>query len=310
MIDNVPENSDQRNVERFVKTEKILPGSDGWLSPNGNFYVAKSDEHDEAAKWIIENNLSELRKRIGRNHLIRSDSDLREKSELSPRQFLNINRWILINGPVFHTENALNYTTKQLELLSEASIPIIGAFDGSKEFSSKETFEWVNKTVERISDFIQNPEILVWNYEKGYERKVVSQDEYWKHLDSLGSTTLEDFKKDPFHSVFSEFGCIGFTDVRDVITEGFKDEIIFDRGMETYTLRLIQLPSGERICVEYTFHHHDRDFGNENHMHIYVVDDFSFRDKINNYLSAGSHLVTKYEPQIKGEYFRKIVENT
>jgi len=301
MLDNVSENGDHREVEKFVKSEKILPGSDGWLSPSGGYYQAKSTEHDDAAEWIVINNLSELQKGVGRKHRIRSDSEIFEKSGFAPRQFLNDNRWILINGPVFHTEDALNYTTKQLELLEEAGIPIIGAFDGSKEFSTKETLEWVNKIAERVSDFLQNTEVQVWNSRKGVSEKIRidNQNEYWKKLGNLGYSTIEDFKRDPFHAVFGDFGPVRFNDMMDVISEGYKDEIVFDRGMETYTLRLFQLPSGERICVEHTFHHHDRDWGNEDHMNAYVVDKVTFDEKVKKYLSTG------IRPKVKGEYFKK-----
>lgn len=311
MLDSVAENSSQKETEKFVKSEKILPGSGGWLSPGGNYYPTKSTEHDEAAEWIIENNLSEIPNREQMRGYRRTDSEFREKSGLNPRQFLNKKRWILINGPIFRTFDALNYTTKQLEMLAEAGIPVIGVYDGSKEFSTEETLKWVGDVVRRVNESLVNGDFTTWKPEKlAFEKgKIVNLDEYWGEIHRSGYKIIEDFAKDPFHTEFGDFGRIHFTDVRDRITEGYKDEIVFDKDRETYTIRLIELESGEKIAVEYTFHHHDRDSGNEEHMNIYVVDDFTFKDKIKKYLSAGSQLVIKTEPQFKGEYFRKIVEN-
>lgn len=310
MLDSVSENSSQKETEKFVKSEKILPGSDGWLSPKGSFYQAKSTEHNIAADWIVENNLCEISKgSTWRGHQLPTDLELREKSGLDSRPFLDDNRWILINGPIFRTFDALNYTTKQLEMLAEAGIPVIGVYDGSKEFSTEETLKWVSDVVRRVNESLVNGDFTTWKPEKlAFEKeKIVNVDEYWGEIHRSGYMTIEDFAKDPFHTEFGDFGRIHFTDIRDLITEGYKDEIVFDKSMETYTIRLIELESGEKIAVEYTFHHHDRDSGNEEHMNIYVVDDFSFKDKINKYLSAVSYLKTTTEPQITGEYFRKFI---
>jgi hypothetical protein len=294
------ETSDETTIkeEMFPKFDKIKPDSGGWLSPSGSYYQAKSSEHDEAANFIVESNLCEIPKRSNLKRYRPTDSELRKKSNLLPRQFLNDKGWILINGPVFRTDNALNYTTKQLELLTEAGIPVVGAFDGSKEFSSRETLEWVRMTAKNVSDYINNHKIQI--VENG-QFKTVNQDELWRDINDRGYSTLEDFKKDPFRTEFAEFGGVEFADVRDVITKGFEDEIIFDHSMETYTLRLIRLPSGERICVEHTYHHHDRDSGNEDRMNIYVVDDFTFKDKVKRLLSS------KYTPKIKGKYFKRLL---
>lgn len=295
----------QQLPEKFTKSERILPGSDGWLSPKGNYYEAESKEHDEAADWIIMNDLSEA----SRNRSETIDLECQKRSGLLSRPFLLKNRWILINGSIFRTDDALNYTTKQLEMLAEAGIPVIGAYDGSKEFSTEETLKWVNSVVKRVNDSLVSGDFMVFNsnifkYEK---TKIEDLDEFWDEIDRSGYKTIEDFAKDPFHTEFGDFGHVRFINVRDSITEGYTDEIVFDKSMETYTIRLIELESGEKIAVEYTFHHHDRDSGNEDHLNIYVVDDFSFREKIKKYLSAGSDLVIKTEPQINGEYFRTFI---
>lgn len=301
MLDNILENGDQREIEKFVKSEKIAPGSDGWLSPKGNYYEVKSTEHNEAADWIIMNDLSEIPRR--RYETI-TDLECQKRSDLPSRPFLLKNRWILMNGPIFRTDDALNYTTKQLKLLAEVGIPVVGVFDGAKEFSSQETLEWVEKTAKNISDFIEGQKNIIALVQTfgGWNRQEVDQARFWENMKDRGFSTLEDFKKDPFHTTFGDFGSISFTDIRDVMSQGYQDEMVFDYGMETYTFRLLKLNSGERICVEYTFHHHDRDWGNEEHMNAYVVDDFTFKEKINKFVGS------KFEPQIKGEYFRRFIE--
>lgn len=284
----------------FPKSEKIEPGSDGWLSPSGVFYEANRDQHKESADWIVRSNLSELKGKRGSV----GDVKYMERSGLPSTQFLRDNGWILINGPVFRTDNALNYTTPQLTKLAEAGIPVVGAYDGSKEFSSKETLKWVNESAKAVSYFIdtQKPQILIGSW-SGYKKVDASQEEFWAEIKHRGYPTLEDFKEDPFHTTFGDFGLMKFTDIRDVLTKGYQDEITFDYGMETYVLRLIELHSGEKICVEYTFHHHDGlGSGNEEHMNVYVVDNFTFKEKIKKYLSSG------VEPDVKGEYFRNIIE--
>lgn len=283
----------QDSPEKFARSEKIEPGSDGWLSPSGGFIKTTSSQHDESAEWIIDNNLCELNPYFRR---FSPDVDKWKNSELSHRHFLLKNGWILINGPIFHTDNALNYTTDQLTKLSEANIPIIGAYDGSKELSVQETLDWISMTATNISEFIESQELV-----DRFGNKMI-QEEFWRDIKDRGYSTLEDFKKNPFKTRFGDFGQIAFTDVRDILTKGYSDEIVFDYGMDTYTLRLIKLNSGERICMEYTFHHHDRDSGNEEHMNVYVVDNFTFKEKINKYLSSG------IEPKIKGDYLRKLIE--
>jgi len=285
---------DQRLPEKFSKSDCIEAGSDGWLSPSGMFFKADKGQHKELADWIMGNELSSVR-----------DAQRWEQSGLPSTEFLRDKGWILINGPIFHTDNALNYTSRQLALLSEAGIPVVGAYDGSKEFSSQETLEWINRAVKNVSDFIETQEaqVLEWSPNGGYERKAVDQNKFWENIKNRGYSTLEDFKKDAFHTVFGDFGLVSFTGIRDILTKGYQDEIVFDHGMETYTLRLVKLDSGERICVEYTFHHHDRDSGNEEHMNVYVVDNFKFKEKIEKYISSG------VKPQIKGKYFRGLIEN-
>lgn len=283
-----------KDQEKFVRSEKIEPGSDGWLSPEGAFFKADKDQHGELADWIISKNVSEMNRKF---------RDW-EESDLPSRQFLVEKGWILINGPIFRTDNALNYTTKQLELLAEVGIPVVGALDGAKEFSSQETLEWVEKAAKNISDFIERQKnIILVQTSGGWNRQEVDQARFWENMKDRGFSTLEDFKKDPFHTTFRDFGLISFTDIRDVMSQGYQDEMVFDYGMETYTFRLLKLNSGERICVEYTFHHHDRDWGNEEHMSAYVVDDFTFKEKINKFVGS------KFEPQIKGEYFRRFIES-
>lgn len=293
---------DQNPQEKFARSEEIIPGSDGWLSPSGVFFKAGKDQHKEAADWIVNNNLSELKEK---ERVSISDAQYMEKSGLPSIPFLREKGWILINGPIFRTDNALNYTTNQLTKLSEAGIPIVGAYDGSKEFSSQETLDWVKKAVTSISDFIERQElqVLVPFPDGGYEPKKANQTEFWENIKNRGFSTLEDFGKDPFHTIFGHFGLLRFTDVRDVLTNGYQDEMIFDHGQETYMFRLVKLNSGERICVEYTFHHHDRDYGNEEHMHAYVVDNFTFEEKIKKYISSG------VKPQIKGQYFERLLES-
>ncbi|MGA3292183.1 MAG: hypothetical protein ABSC49_03520 [Candidatus Microgenomates bacterium] len=272
-MDKVIEKAQQ--PERFPKTDHIVPGSDGWLSPSGEFFKANKDQHKEVADWIMGN----------------------QSSELPSTEVLRNKGWILINGPIFRTDNALNYTTNQLNKLSDANIPIVGAYDGSKEFSSQETLDWTKSATKNISDFLDGQDLLDWSGNK------INQDEFWREIGDRGYPTLEDFRKDPFHTRFADFRRVRFIDVRDVLTRGYQDEIIFDHGMETYTLRLVKLDSGERICVEYTFHHHDRDSGNEEHMNIYVVDNFTFKDKIKKYISSG------IKPQITGDYFKELIES-
>jgi hypothetical protein len=292
----------QKQLEKFIVSEKIIPGKDGWLSPSGQFFKADGDQHEILANWIVSNNLSELKK--GRRP--KDDLQYLEESGLPSREFLRDKGWILLNGQIFRTDNALNYTTKQLELLSEARIPIVGAYDGSKEFSSLETLEWVNLSAKNIANFIetQKNQILKWSPERGYEPTNVSQDKFWENIESRGYSTLEDFKRNPFHTIFGDFGRVSFTDVRDVLSQGYHDEIVFDQGQETYTLRLVELGSGEKICIEYTFHHHiGHGSGNEEHMNIYVIDNFIFKDKIKKYISSGIN------PQITGDYFRELINN-
>lgn len=291
----------QESSERFPKSDHIVLGNDGWLSPSGVFFKADSDQHEILAKWLVSNNLSELKK--GRRP--KDDTRYLEESGLPSREFLRDKGWILINGPVFRTDNALNYTTQQLKLLAETGVPVMGAYDGSKEFSSQETLEWVNTSAQNIKDFINKQDIKILKRfnNSGYEPVSASQDEYWEDINYRGYSTLDDFKKDPFHTTFGDFGMVSFTDVRDVLSQGYHDEIVFDQGQETYTLRLVELGSGENICIEYTFHHHvGHGSGNEEHMNMYVVDNFTFEDKINKYISTGIN------PQIKGEYFSKFIK--
>ncbi len=308
-------NRDIQPRKIFEKSDKIVSGSDGWLSPSGAFYAAVSDEHKELADWIVENNLSEVyQDRFYREH-VKSDLNYMNRSRknyAASTHFLRDEGWILINGPVFRTDNALNYTRRQLEQLAESGIPVVGVYDGSKEFSSQETLEWVDNVVERVSDCVdkyykekQYLSDYPWTKDASSYSYTIPRNEaeHWEDMSSRGYTTLEDFKRKPFKTQFGDLGLVGFEKIKDILSQGFEDEIVFCHEMETYTFRLIRLESGERICVEYKFHHHDRDSGNDEFLNAYVVDNFTFRDKINKYLDSA------FNAKVQGEYFQKIMKD-
>lgn len=281
--------------EKFVRSEKIASGSDGWLSPKGNYYKVGTTQHDESADFLVKNTteVKDEEKRRFRHSFLREDYDIK-----SSRFKLEELGWVLIRGNVLHSNDALNYSTKQLRLINEAGIKIVSAFDGSKAYSSAHTLEFIAKVSNEISAGKMVAEA----------RKIVaSRGEEYSDFEAGTLRDIDSFEKDIFHNeihtesvnpdedvLSSRHGKDSLpAEIFDTLSDGFSEEMFVNNGRYSYCFRLLDIGDKEKLIVQARIYHHDGLSGGmhgavENWISVFVVDEFTLLDKIQKLISKGS----------------------
>ena len=307
---------DKRLPERFYKSDHIELGSDGWLSPEGDFYECGTTEHNEAASFLVSN-CNEVRS--GENDTFRK-SYWREDvgyDEKPDREKLKYLHWVLIRGPVLYSDDALNYTPDQLEKILNAGIKIVSVYEGSKEYSSQELIEKLDSIKTRLQE---SPVI------KEVERQLPKLSPFRR--DTIGD--IHAFLNDPLHkSIFiGEFGNYFLdyqkgghevlpTELFDILSSGFSEEMTVNIGRYIKRYRVTNLEDGEKLIVGREEYHHggqSRDAGAadiENSIAMFVVDPHSIRDKFERLIYGGvseDEKTPKIELSKSDGYFANIVK--
>jgi len=301
---------DQRPPEKFSKSDHIEPRSDGWLSPKGDYYKVNSIEHDESSTYLVANS-PEVQNEVKRRSSYPYFSLTVDYRSMPDRMKLKELGWVLIRGSVLHSDEASNYTPLQLKSITEAGIQIVNAFDGSQEYSSDKTLKWANEAIKKLDEIQKIDEI----------KKIVaehSNDPYSFEAETLIS--VEDFKKDPFHteihteSVYSDddvlSGNIGKdslpAEIFNKLSEGYSEEMIVFNGRSTYCFRLLNIGDKQKLMAQARIYHHDGlssaiHGAVENWIGAYVIDDFTLSDKIQRIISHGSNDSPKHAVSMSKE---------
>ncbi len=293
----IGENSNEN--EKFPRSDKIIPGSDGWLSPKGNYYKVGTTQHDESASFLISNSFEaqDEEKRRFRHSYDREDYDVK-----NDREKLKQLGWILVRGEILRSEDALNFTTSQLKAISEAGIKVISAFDGSTEYSSDE----VSQVVDRINSGFAKSKIIQ------HVREDLEQGKFSPWLRSTRERTIqgiEDFSNKPFgrtistDELYTDEPEVLPSEIFNVMSEGSFEEMKMKLGRSEYTFRVIQLKTGAKIWVEREEYFHDGLSGGmmgdcNNYISMYVVDNVLMKERLKTLID---HRGFGQAPEIKFE---------
>lgn len=287
-MDKITE-TNQVPQDRFPPSEKIELGSDGWLSPKGNFYQCGTTEHDESAEYLIENSAEA---KLLEQQVIDSAGERKSYDERPDREKLKYLHWVLIRGSVLRSDDALNYTPEQLKKISDAGIKIVSAHGGSKEYSSQELIEKLNS----IKTKLEGSSVI-----REVERQLPK-------LSSLRKHTIEDihaFINDPLHeSIFiGEFGDYFLNyqegghevlpaEVFNILSSGFSEEMTINIGRYIRRFRATNLEDGEKLIVERQEYHHGGQSREtaadiENTISMFVADAYTIRNKFERLIYGG-----------------------
>ncbi len=144
------------NAEKeFFVSEKISPGSNGWLSPSGKYFECQPDEHDEAAAYLCDDDHEYIFENRGTTHIegITSGYIRRNMSSEVPRLELEAHDWLLINKS-YLSNFPSKITNAQLKMLEESGIPfMVSITQETLDLSEfKEIGDRLRKTVEEYKD--------------------------------------------------------------------------------------------------------------------------------------------------------------
>lgn len=298
--------------EMFPRSEKIALGSDGWLSPRGDYYKVESTQHDESATYLVGNSF-EVKE--GERTRFAHTWQRRDYDDKNDREKLKELGWILVRGEILRSEDALNFTPAQLKSISEAGIKVISAFDGSTEYSSDE----VQRILDGVFSRLDKSEVLQ------QVRKDLDDGKLSPWFTGIREVTVSDlnrFRDNPFHtSVYTaevydwhhpkEHEVLP-QEIFDIMSQGSSEEMRMLLGRSEYTFRVIDLKSGGKIWVEREEYFHDGLSGGmtgdyNNYISMYVIDDVLMREKLSRLIENRTKM---YKPpeitfQVKGGYFEK-----
>lgn len=144
---NIPERKPREKL--FEPSDTIDPGTDGWISPDGKYYRCSPDEHDEAAKFIRENDLY-VGNAEERGVLIEHDRNRLEFS--SARSLLEFHDYILVRAGIGATLIPRSVSTKQLKMLDDSKTPFFNAVRGESVDTDiyEETVKLLRTRVEKL----------------------------------------------------------------------------------------------------------------------------------------------------------------
>lgn len=296
--------------EEFSKSGKIELGSDGWLSPKGDYYKAGSSEHDACAKFLVHSS-PEVNASV--KEKFSDPNDKEDYEDKNDREKLKELGWILVRGKILHSEDALNFTPAQLKAISDAGVKVVSAFDGSKEYSSEEVQTFLGRIKKDL-------------YKSGIIRRLgrdLAEGDFSPWFARLKQRTINDlnnFNKDPFHTIIYTSEVNDYdeqyervpSEIFDLVSQGYSEEMTILGGSDKYTFRKINLKTGEQVWAERRFHVHEDSRGGlkgdyDNYISIYVVDDILMRQKLDKIIEYNNNVYgpPKLTFQVKDGYFEK-----
>ncbi len=297
----------QKPPEKFPKIDQIEFGSDGWLSPGGDYYKVETTQHDESAKYIVKNS-DEVKDLEGK--MIDNVGQRMSYAGKPYREKLKQLGYILIRGEILRTEEEVNYTPEQLGAISKAGIKIVSAFDGSVEYNPKKILDRVQEVIEKLRNDHEVKSIQ-FGLDKGG---------YLPWMQRARAETIEDIGKlshNPFKTVVhvDEFYKPEIYDkvpdrIFDILSTDYADEMRITVTRSEFTLRLVDL-SGEKLLIQREKYTHDGLGGFlyiENSISMFVIDNLSFGKKLSKLLGV-KRSNPKIEFENKNGYFAEIVTN-
>lgn len=306
---------DDKDKERFPKKDHIEIDSDGWLSPKGNYYKVKPDEHDESATYLTTN--SDEVKTLVKQTL--ETWDYHRYQDLNAREKLAKLGFILIRGEILRSEDATNFTPEQLEKITGAGIRIVSAFDGSVEYPT----ETILQKITSIADGIEKADVVV-NL-KSHLNDLESGKVNRAYDDQFREKTMNDIKRFVRSSLKTTINDNEFWDSKgkehdilsagifDYLSQGFSDEMEMDLGRSTYKFRVVDFGSCKLLVQREEYFHDGLSGGmsgdTNNYISMSVVDENSIRQKLSKLIDNRGSLY-KDTPRIKtgsGGYFSEIV---
>ena len=281
-----------QHPERFPKSDHIELGSDGWLSPNGDYYKVGQTEHVESARYLLANSkdVQNLVRSRYENEFDRMDFD---KKTPNPEK-LKLLGFVLIRGPILRSDDALNFTPEQLDQITKAGIKVVSAYEGSKEFSSKELIEKLNEIKSRLqSSKIINRvrKSLTGEPGEGFRRKYIDE--------------IENFIKDPLHKSINvdQFWnyFLGYqengheilpTEIFNILSHGFSEEMVVKIGRYIRKFRVVNLQGNEKLIIERDEYRHRGDSRDNsadilNYINMFVADPHTIARKFERLIYGG-----------------------
>ncbi len=253
---------------------KAVDSHDGWITPAGVFYGCNPEQHDQLAKFLLQNNKSNIEHRLreDNNHAMLSNLD-----NLPPRVVVKAAGYALLSHNLLAEQNLpKTLTLRQLELMKRNNLtfmPESGRLqtdiylevrkllkDNPKtsEIADSQTYSYDHR--QNFKSFVENPSEVIGIYD---------------------DESLAD-------------------EVYDLLTIGNTAEIKMRRDRDIVTWRKVQLPSGNEVFVQQDRHEHS---GNSNYAlyedAISLVskhDIKKFTDKILS--TQGSHAYFEGDPEM------------
>lgn len=304
-----------KGQERFPREDRIEFGSDGWLSPKGNYYKTKPDEHDESATYLTSN--SDEVKTLVKQTL--ETWDYHRYQDLNAREKLEKLGFVLIRGEILRSEDATNFTPEQLKKITEAGIRVISAFDGAVEYPT----ETILQKVTSIAEGIEKADVVV-NLQ-GHLNDLESSKVGRAYDDQFREKTMNDIKRFVRSPLKTTINDNQFWDSKgkeheilssgifDYLSQGFLDEMEMDLGRSIYKFRVIDFGSCKLLVQREEYYHDGLSGGmsgdTNNYISMSVVDENSIRQKLSKLIGDRGSLY-KDIPKIKtgsGGYFSEVV---
>lgn len=286
-MDKLINNEVEASLPKFPKSEKIKHGTDGWLSPRGDYYEVGSTQHDESATFLVVNS-PEVRD--GERRKFTHSYERGDYDDKNDREKLKELGWILIRGKVLRSEDALNFTPAQLRSISEAGIIVISAFDGSTEYSSAE----VQAILKNVFLGLDNSKIIL-SVREDLEKGKLSP--WWTEIRQKTFSDIDRFEENPFHtSIYTaevhdwrhpnEHEILP-SEIFDIMSQGSSEEMKMLLGRSEFYFRVINLETGGKIWVEREKYFHDGLSGGmagdiNNYISMYVIDDVLASERLVN----------------------------
>lgn len=239
----------QKQPEKFPRSERIELGSDGWLTPYGDFYKCSSKEHNVVADFLV--NSTEF-------NTIKNEKQIEFESEDSGRKQIEKLGYVLIRDNTWHSIDDVSLTSEQLSKMGKARTVVIRAFDGSKEYSQISL---------NMADEIKNSS----SYLKAKE-KLKTWGEDFAHWEKGTIADVDKFAKDPLkveihtESVIFEEDEIAEkqgekslpVEIFDILSQGYYEEMKVFNGRYKYTFRVVDIGGGEKLMIQRVKYNHDQ----------------------------------------------------
>ncbi len=256
--------SNQQQNKTFEGLRKII-SSDGWITPYGNFYACSPQEHDICAQYLVRAQEHFVKNQLEKNNEYQMPEEI---FKLTPREVLKKAGFALLSDNLLVESNLPeNLSIKQLELFSRAhlSLPI-------KE-------DWIDfETYKEFKELITP----IYQSLKSKQKDIFDDNEVLTILKSFFSDPTTTYHNDDDHGSPKE--------AFDIMTKDYIAEQVLTESKGTRTWRMINIPSGKEIIMEFVFHDHAD--GDENWTYGYEQESWisiTSKQKIEKFLSENLH---------------------